>query len=68
MCSKKCKGWLKCKKLAEKVLEECIKKAVGGLVLAIVLGFSLKLLLAVPAFSIGAAMSKVVSSKMIGGE
>ena len=65
MCSTKCKGIVRCKKVIEKMTEEGIKKMVEGLLIAIIVGVSVKTLIAIPAVTVGAGVAKVVATRML---
>ena len=65
MCSTKCKGVVWCKKVIEKMTEEGIKKIVEGLLIAIIIGVSVKTIIAIPAITVGAGVAKIVATKML---
>ena len=65
MCSTKCKGVVWCKKVIEKMTEEGVKKMVEGLLIAIIIGVSIKTLIAIPAVTVGAGVARVVAARIL---
>ncbi|MBT4604624.1 hypothetical protein HOC01_03225 [archaeon] len=65
MCKKKCDGWFKCKEFAKKVVEESSKKIAELIIVGLILGVSLKMLLAIPAVLVGVTAAKAITTKLL---